>query len=158
MSKYRTIPELTAKQLQNFWLKIDKRGPDDCWPWLGCKNGKGYGQFQLYPLQRFFAHRVVYFLTTGKQPAPLCACHKCDVRACVNPAHLFLGTNADNVADMVAKGRVCRGEDCTLAKLTEKQVLEIRASGGEQSALASEYSVRQGTISKIILRKLWKHI
>ena len=160
MSKH--IPELTDRQLRNFWLKIDKRGPNDCWPWLGRRTPQGYGQFRLHPAGTFKATRVAYYLATGKQPGPLCVCHKCDNPGCCNPAHFFLGTRADNAADRDAKGRgwspLLKGVDHWRAKLTEKQVLEIRASGAKQSVLAARYGVNQPAIHKIKTRKRWKHI
>lgn len=159
--KHRRIPELTDKQLRNFWCKVDRRGPDECWPWLAGKV-KGYGMFRLRPVGSFIVTRIMYYLTTGKQPGPLCACHKCDKPGCCNPAHLFLGTLADNVADRDAKGRGCinrvEGVDTWNVKLTEEQVLEIRASGETQYALADKYGLGQPTISKIRSRKAWKHI
>ncbi len=156
----KQIPKLTDRQLRNFWLKIGKRGPDDCWEWLASKNHVGYGRLQLHPAGLFYATRVMYFLATGKQPGPLCACHTCDNRGCVNPAHSFLGTHTDNMRDMVAKGRgrEYEGEGNGNAKLTEKQVLEIRVANGTQGVIAAKYGVSSVLVSHIRSRRCWKHI
>jgi hypothetical protein len=100
----------------------------------------------------------MYYLATGKQPGPLCVCHKCDNPGCCNPAHFFLGTHADNTADRVAKGRTCEGVDCWQAKLTEKQVLEIRAANETQRVTAAKYGISRRTISSIRTRQTWKHV
>jgi hypothetical protein len=85
-------------------------------------------------------------------------CHKCDVRSCVNPDHLFLGTSQDNYADAAAKGRNTRGTKHGCARLTEEQVIAIRASSETQVDIARRYGVRQAHVSRILLRQSWKHI
>lgn len=156
----KPIPELTEKQRANVLTGIEKRGPDACWEWTAGKNWDGYGQVMLRPAGMFLAHRIMYYLATGKQPGLLCVCHTCDNPGCVNPAHLFLGTVADNMADKDAKGRLgpLGGVDNGHAKLTEEQVLAIRASGETRHVLAARYGVTQVNISRIKTRKIWKHI
>lgn len=115
---------------ERFWKKVDKRGPNECWLWTASKDRWGYGVFTEKRKKKWIsAHRLSWRLHTGK-PAPtnLCVLHRCDKPACVNPSHLFLGTQSDNVADMMAKGR-CRsgtrtpsGEKHRWAKLTVKEV------------------------------------
>lgn len=105
-----------------FWAKVSK----DCWAWKGsCKPRNGYGHFH-HRGKDYNAHRLAWELTRGPIPEGKHVLHKCDVANCVNPAHLFLGDHAENMADMRKKNRHSYGEKCVKAKLTEQQVIEIR--------------------------------
>lgn len=145
---------------ERFWPKVDKtpgHGPwGDCHLWTGCTSA-GYGDISLDG-RMVLAHRVAWFLETGEWPDP-CALHRCDNPSCVNPAHLFEGTHADNSADKVAKGRgdAPRGERNGSAKLTTSAVAEIRAlyPGVTQRELASAYGVSQPAISRVLHHKQW---
>lgn len=106
----RTIPPLRLKTFERFWAKVDKSpglGPrGDCWEWRGA-SVRGYGNLGWSvdgKLQTFLAHRVSYFLVTGKQPGDV-MCHECDNPLCVNPEHLWSGTRAQNALDRDEKGR-----------------------------------------------------
>lgn len=91
---------------ERFWKKVKKGGPDDCWIWTGCVNGGGYGQISAGGPRRMIpAHRVALLLDGTDVPLGKYVLHKCDNPPCVNPRHLFVGTNSDNMKDMVAKGR-----------------------------------------------------
>lgn len=105
----KPIPFLTDTELANFHSKVDKRGPDECWPWKAGKFNTGYGSFSVGG-NAFSSHRLAYFLSTGNDPGTMCVLHKCDNRQCCNPSHYFLGTLEDNVVDMTAKGRAARGD------------------------------------------------
>jgi hypothetical protein len=125
-----------------------------CLLWQG-RLTKGYGR-----VQGVAAHRAAYMAANGPIPAGMFVCHRCDVRNCVNPDHLFLGTAADNNADMIAKGRnvVSRGERVGTSKLTPEAVLAIRESRVGTMKLATQYGVDPGTISNIRNHKQWKHV
>lgn len=133
-----------------------------CWIWTSEVDPKGYGIYSKYEggkrIWKGFAHRYVYEQTFGPIPSGALVCHHCDVPACVNPAHLFVGTDADNMADKVKKRRHCFGERAHFAKLTEAQVREIIASDESIPALARRYGVTYCPIWAIRKNRTWKHI
>lgn len=90
-----------------FWAKVAVAGPDECWEWTASKTQHGYGQIMVTASPRKItrAHRAAWVLTCGPVPDGMVVCHRCDNPGCCNPAHLFVGTQLDNIADMVAKGR-----------------------------------------------------
>ena len=109
---------------KRFWAYVDKSaGPNGCWIWTGGVQKGGYGGFRINPRKTMRAHRFAWEITHGPIPAvnedgvEVVACHRCDTPLCVNPAHLFLGTDADNAADKVAKGRQAKGETMRKAYL-----------------------------------------
>jgi len=135
-----------------------------CWMWTGAKCSGGYGKITRGG-KWFKPHRVFYQVYYNCSVLPdIEVCHHCDTPLCINPEHLFLGTHADNMKDCALKGRHKRadikGEDCTNAKLTEREVIEIRTLGKEftHSRLAKLYGVARQTISHILAYERWKHV
>ena len=136
-----------------------------CWEWHGRLNQCGYGVFVVGHSRAYLAHRVVYAHLFGELKPKQCVLHKCDNRRCVNPAHLWVGTQADNVRDMIAKKRhkprtPQHGEDNPMAKLTAAQVAEIRRRYRPRkitlAMLGEEFGVSQATISMIVNSKRWR--
>ncbi len=151
---------------RRFWAKVSVVDDEDsCWNWLFNKDRAGYGKIWVNETMRAAsAHRVSWFLSTGKWPKK-CVCHHCDNPSCVRPSHLWLGTNLENSHDRVNKGRSAVninpqiGEKNGRAKLKRGQVDEIRRlylAGEEQIHLAKVFGVTQGLISAIVLGKLWR--
>lgn len=153
---------------ERFWAKVDRGEASDCWEWTAAKNQNGYGMLRNNG-HSALASRLSWVLEHN-QPVPhgLHILHTCDNRGCVNPSHLYVGTNADNVRDKVQRGRTPKeqpkkkGEGHPLAKLTEAQVRDIRHrhSGrrGDGRDLAREFGVARSTITLIVQRKLWSHV
>lgn len=145
--------------LERFEAKYTPEPNTGCWLWTACLSTDGYGQFR-FEGRNHSTHRFSYKLYVGPIPKGLFVLHKCDVKLCVNPDHLFLGTHTDNMTDMVSKGRNAErtGEKNGKAKLTPTEVLAIRTDTRFQRVIAAEYGVRQAAISKIKLGKTWAHI
>lgn len=151
-----------------FWPKVNKQGGNDCWEWTAHCLSSGYGWFAVRTGVSRTAHRVSAVLhgLLDSFDSHLHVLHSCDNPKCVNPAHLFVGTNADNVADRVAKGRTGwraqPGPANGMSKLVASQVLFIRglyASGKfSQSQLGCAFGVRQTTILKIVNGQRWGNI
>ncbi len=145
---------MTEKAKTRFWKKVLKT--EGCWLWTASLNSSGYGYFSINSAPEG-AHRVSWRMHNGPIPTAMHVLHKCDVPACVNPEHLFIGTHADNLRDMVHKGR-----KTSKSKLTRGQVLEIREKYVpiiySTYKLAEEYGVSQCLIYQIVTRKKWKHL
>lgn len=152
---------------ERFWSKVNKLpGDDACWEWVACCNDFGYGQFWA-DVRVAPAHRISWTMRNGPVPDGLHVLHKCDNPRCVNPNHLFLGTNIDNVHDRHTKGRdghgEVRGETHGMVKLTEARVRELRSRYGDgrpatRRALGVEFGISQTTVYRIATRRLWKHV
>jgi hypothetical protein len=133
-----------------------------CWLWAGCDVTSGYGRLFVNG-KRVGAHRLSWEVHRGPIPDGLFVCHRCDVRQCCNPDHLFLGTAAENIRDTYAKGRGVnnRGSRSGSAKLTEglaKRVAAALADGEEQSAVARRFGVTQSAVSRIRLGRAWSEV
>ncbi len=183
---FETAPESCAKPTlfrgisleERYWAKVDKRGPDECWPWTGRRNKQGYGGINLgIAGKQSPATHVALALDGRPRPGRLHALHSCDNPPCVNPAHLRWGTQVDNVADRVARGRGVReqirgmrngmntepgcrrpGEINPSHKLTSQEVLEIVADRRTQKQIACAYGVSSVTVWKIKSGRAWVHL
>lgn len=147
-----------------FWSKVDRSGgPDACWPWTRATH-QGYGWFRLRGVS-ITASRFAWRITHGPIPVGLYVCHTCDNRPCCNPAHLWLGTQADNVRDMFAKGRQgtgrARGEAVGGARLTETAVRSIRdlhGAGRSKRSLGFAFGVSRRTVQQVLSGDTWRHV
>lgn len=148
-----------------FWAKVERTTADACWLWKGKCKRNGYGQICADPEgnvlrgRKLYAHRVAFELAFGPIPTGLHVLHRCDNPRCVNPAHLFLGTHQDNMADMIAKQRHAHGERQPTRKLSKHQVRAIRwlahHDPGPQTNLAREFGVSASTVTHILTRQTW---
>lgn len=156
----KRIPKLHFIQINRFWTHVQRSGgPDACWLWTGHIGENGYGIFGVNGRQHK-AHRVSYLIEHGRIENDRFVLHRCDVRACVNPAHLFLGTPKDNSQDAVRKGRNTKlyGERNGKAKLTRAAVLAIRRlckRGVYQKAVAQRFGVSEATVSYVVNGGRW---
>jgi len=159
-----------------FWSHVERT--DDCWFWRGCTMSNGYGKLNRAGRGVILAHRYSYEANVGPIPTGLDVCHRCDIRNCVRPDHLFVGTRADNMADAKAKGRTTigdrnpsrmyperrpRAETHGRAVLTNAQVRAIRSTVHRpdrptDAAVAAEYGVSRQTINRIRKRTHWRSL
>lgn len=171
------LPGTDPKLIARFMAKVQIT--DGCWLWSGARTGARYGELRVDG-RPATTHRLSWTLFVGPIPDGLCVCHHCDTPPCVNPAHLFLGSKADNNADKCRKGRrrggggygdrngrrthpesTVRGERQHAAKLTAETVREIRdacASGEAQWVVGERYGVSQAAVWAVVRRKTWAHV
>jgi len=154
---------LSEKDKKRFWSKVDKRGENECWNWIGRLNQNSYGQFDLNKSPKK-SHRISLFLEKGEPPIDKqFALHTCKQNPkCCNPNHLYYGNYKDNERDKVKDGTHSKGETQGSSKLTEEQVREIRKKYIPYKytikKLSKEYFISQAVICEIINNKYWKHV
>lgn len=146
---------------QRFLEKVVTSKKNACWLWVGghvSSGGRGRIEVDSVPVT---APRVAWFLFFGEWPPnDLEVCHTCDIPACVNPAHLWLGTHQENMQDSMRKGRryILRGEEHASSKLAAEQVRAIRKSKMPRAAIAKQYKISISQVGNIRARRLWKHL
>lgn len=147
---------------KKFWKLVNISEADSCWEWQGRRHARGYGTIKDGGKLRL-AHRVSWEIHFGPIPEGMCVCHKCDNPPCINPSHFFLGTNQENTADRVAKGRSGRtqGEANHQAKINNSIVLDIfifRGDGFGSKEIAEALCIRRAMVNDVLSRRRWKHV
>lgn len=152
--------------MARFWSKVAKGGPGDCWIWIGASSGNGYGAIKPSRSRKMkVASRVSLEIKLGRllQTFEL-ACHSCDTPLCVNPAHLFVGSNSDNMTDASSKGRIHRwggarvGSGNPRAKLNEAQAAAIKFDDRVHRLIAADFGVSEATVTNIKNGRTWGHL
>jgi hypothetical protein len=155
--------ELSDNFVCRYWDNVEVKTKEECWIWEGRKNSKGYGTIG-YKKKRILATRTSYYYHYGKFENKLFVCHRCDNPICVNPHHLFLGNQKDNIQDMLAKGRnnPLKGSKQASSKLNEEKVSQIRSlylnTEITEKELAIKFGVSETAIADVITNKTWKHV
>jgi DNA-binding transcriptional regulator YiaG len=149
---------------ERFWSKLDKRGPDECWPWLGCKC-RGYGQI-LHENGKYIGAHVAALIVAGRYIEGMDVLHNCNNPECVNERHLRNGTHQENMQDAIRAGTFRhrpqgKGEKHSLHILTECDVKQIRrwaSVGLSHGEVAKAFGVARKTVSKVVSRETWDHV
>jgi hypothetical protein len=156
-------PGRPANTPEVIWSKVDKRGEDECWNWLGYKNEDGYGRTWIEDVG-YYAHRVIYALAypntiTLRAPSRTSdsgfVLHTCDNPSCCNPKHLFIGTHAENMADKVTKNRQNKfptdtGPRCKLSMSQAREIRQLRKEGVSARELAQRYEISLPSIKTLL--------
>lgn len=151
--------------VERYHNRIEKRNDSACWEWIGARDSDGYGHITIKidgKTKWIKAHRLSWEYAFGNIPDHTCVLHHCDNPSCVNPVHLFLGTQEDNMHDMKSKGRSSKrsrvGEDNGNSKLKEIQVLDISKDNRTLREISQQYGVTMATVSDIKRGKIWSHL
>lgn len=160
------MPSVPHDLFKNFLARVDKSAGDDaCWMWTGAPDREGYGLMytSIDGVKRHYrSNRLSYLIHVGNIPDGMIVCHACDNPGCVNPAHLFIGSPAENTHDMLSKGRGgMRNLRNGRAKITEDDVRQIRilrAQGVRSRVLADRYGISSSMVDNIVRRHSWKHV
>lgn len=144
---------LTLRQEKNFWAKVEKTdAPDGCWVWVGSQDTKGYGTFKVFP-RTYRAHRLSYLLHYGAIAEGLFVCHRCDQPSCIRPDHLWLGTNQENMDDMLKKGRYVSGKAKSIDRPPVLNLHNVPVGEKTYNAKLTEHDVR--AIHRLYKEERW---
>lgn len=174
-SNCKPLPPLNQKDIERFWKYVDKRGPDECWPWTGAKSERGYGVFEM-PTATVRACRVAWYVQNGTDPYPLMIRHQCRLKACSNAKHFLLGNHQNNMDDAVRDGSMAsgdrnasrlypeklrRGTTHGMAKMSDETVAlarKLNSEGVSLTAIAAQFGVSLSTVSRAVRGDTWDHI
>jgi hypothetical protein len=143
----RSLVDISPVAVRRFWSKVSRGEPHECWLWKGYKQRSGYGQFGFRG-EVVYAHRFAYIASIGDIPEGMFVCHTCDIPSCCNPAHLYVGTQRDNMRDASVRGRT------RTSRYTASQVDEMRRlhdSGLSYQKIARRYKVAHATIRELVV-------
>lgn len=160
------MPATKVRFSERLISKIDIRGDDECWPWMGAKIKHGYGMASYTAFGKrhhVLAHRAIYMHCVGKIPKGMFVCHECDNPNCCNPRHLKVGTQKDNMADAASRGRMASGRRSGRwnAILTEQDVRDIRsryAAGESSRSLRESFGMSKSGLGSVVRRVSWKWV
>jgi hypothetical protein len=153
------MPGQQASLLARIAAKVDRHGPDECWPWTGGTTKGGYAVIRIDRERVEYVHRLVLEEKLGRPLLPgEEVLHSCDNRPCANPAHLSAGTRARNMAEMVERGRSARGERNGSAMLTNEQVLAIISDPRPYAVVVAEHGIHPYHVHRIRRGERWGHL
>lgn len=144
-----------AEKIDRNSVRVPETG---CWLWVGSLTTYGYGRMTFGAKTEFLAHRLSYEQKYGKIPEGKFALHQCDIKCCVNPDHIFIGTQQDNMTDKVKKKRQAKGESHGMSKLTKDQAVEAKFSDEKPSVLAKKFKCSAVMIRQIRSGHYWRHL
>ena len=160
-SSKKILHLVTANLIESFRAHYSPNEHGQCWEWQGALRDKGYGKLYIRR-KAYSAHRVAWVIANNAEiPEGMCVCHSCDNPACVNPDHLWIGTDADNLNDKVSKGRQARGIRVSGAKLNDSDVETIfvlREAGWLHRQIAARFGVGTKHVADILARRNWAHV